>query len=236
MLPLLSTSNNEKYQERKNAPMDFKLRGKSLSVTQADVLRVTRDVSPASVDGRKKHFVKLHGRNYPIKQVVQLFSNLSSAVFTSQDAHRILSRLGFDVETQARVPNARTPARIDVTVAGVSENGASTHRDDGDVRKLLVVFHADEDGWQVASCPTLPGCHTAKDERAKRRSATCERPSGAIWRVCANTAPLHPPRPSFRLSTCGCRRWRDFPSCREMTSSKLSPGSDSRSIAWKAAT
>ena len=117
--------------------MDFKLRGRSLSVTQADMLRVTRDVPPAPVDGRKKYFVKLHGRNYPIKQVLQLVSNLSSAVFTTKDAHRILSRLGFDIEDQAHA-----------------------HRDDGDVLKLLVVFHSDEDGWEVASCPTLPGCHS----------------------------------------------------------------------------
>ena len=26
--------------------------------------------------------------------------------------------------------------------------------------KLLVVFERDEDGWEVASCPTLPGCHS----------------------------------------------------------------------------
>lgn len=26
--------------------------------------------------------------------------------------------------------------------------------------KLLVVFEQDEDGWEVASCPTLPGCHS----------------------------------------------------------------------------
>ena len=117
--------------------MDFKLRARSLSVTQADVLRVTRDVPPDPVDGRKKYFVELHGRNYPIKQVLQLVSNLSSAVFTTKDAHRILSRLGFDIEDQAHA-----------------------RRDDGDVRKLLVVFHSDEDGWQVASCPTLPGCHS----------------------------------------------------------------------------
>ena len=26
--------------------------------------------------------------------------------------------------------------------------------------KLLVVFETDEDGYIVASCPTLPGCHT----------------------------------------------------------------------------
>ena len=33
--------------------------------------------------------------------------------------------------------------------------------------KLEVVFEADEDGWVVASCPTLPGCHSqgrTKDE------------------------------------------------------------------------
>ena len=26
--------------------------------------------------------------------------------------------------------------------------------------RLLVVFETDEDGWEVASCPTLPGCHS----------------------------------------------------------------------------
>ena len=25
---------------------------------------------------------------------------------------------------------------------------------------LLVLFERDEDGWEVASCPTLPGCHS----------------------------------------------------------------------------
>ncbi|MCY4110788.1 MAG: type II toxin-antitoxin system HicB family antitoxin [Chloroflexi bacterium] len=25
---------------------------------------------------------------------------------------------------------------------------------------LLVVFERDEDGWEAASCPTLPGCHS----------------------------------------------------------------------------
>ena len=31
---------------------------------------------------------------------------------------------------------------------------------DGQALKLLVVFERDEDGWEVASCPTLPGCHS----------------------------------------------------------------------------
>ena len=28
------------------------------------------------------------------------------------------------------------------------------------ILNLLVVFERDEDGWEVASCPTLPGCHS----------------------------------------------------------------------------
>ncbi len=36
---------------------------------------------------------------------------------------------------------------------------------------LLVMFETDEDGWEVVSCPTLPGCHS-QDGRGKRRSQT----------------------------------------------------------------
>ncbi len=31
--------------------------------------------------------------------------------------------------------------------------------------KLDVVFEADEDGWTVASCPMLPGCHSQERTR-----------------------------------------------------------------------
>jgi predicted RNase H-like HicB family nuclease len=37
------------------------------------------------------------------------------------------------------------------TVVGESGDGAL---------KLDVDFETDEDGWVVASCPTLPGCHS----------------------------------------------------------------------------
>ncbi|MCY3802596.1 MAG: type II toxin-antitoxin system HicB family antitoxin [Chloroflexi bacterium] len=33
--------------------------------------------------------------------------------------------------------------------------------------RLLVVFERDEDGWEVASCPTLPGCHSQGRTRAE---------------------------------------------------------------------
>ncbi len=50
-----------------------------------------------------------------------------------------------------------------------ADQGASSQlavADDG-VLKLQVVFESDEDGWLVASCPALPGCHSqgqTKDE------------------------------------------------------------------------
>ena len=37
----------------------------------------------------------------------------------------------------------------------------------GEALKLLVVFETDEDGWEVASCPTLPGCHSQGRTRSE---------------------------------------------------------------------
>jgi len=36
----------------------------------------------------------------------------------------------------------------------------ATNQDQGEILRLLVVFQTDEEGWEVASCPTLPGCHS----------------------------------------------------------------------------
>ncbi len=75
--------------------MDFKLRGETLSITPSDILTATRDARPAPIDGRHKYFVELQGRRFPIKQVLRLVTGPRE--FGAQDAHRILSRLGFDV-------------------------------------------------------------------------------------------------------------------------------------------
>ena len=138
--------------------MNFTLRGRVLSISSADVLRVTRNVPPSPTDGRNRYFVELHGRRYAIKQVLRLVSGLPSAGFTAQDAHRILSRLEFDIfeEQPAVVPSNGALARTD----GAPTSTAGPAIADGQLRKLLVVFQTDEDGWQVTSCPTLPGCHS----------------------------------------------------------------------------
>ena len=141
--------------------MNFTLRGEALSITQADILRVTRDVPPTPIDGRNKYFIELHGQRFPIKQVLRLVTGFPAVGFTAQDAHRILSRLGFDIfEDYVPAPaNAGTPARSNDDPASLIDHGA-TNQDNGEALRLLVVFQVDEDGWEVASCPTLPGCHS----------------------------------------------------------------------------
>ena len=141
--------------------MNFTLRGAALSITRSDILTATRDVRPTPIDGRNKYFVELHGQRFPIKQVLRLVAGLPPVGFTAQDAHRILSRLGFDVsEYEAPAPvDAGTPPRANVNPAPSPDPGAG-NQDDDEVLRLLVVFERDEDGWEVASCPTLPGCHT----------------------------------------------------------------------------
>ncbi len=146
--------------------MNFQIQNKSYAITPDDVLSATRDVEPNTLDGRHKYFVTLHGRLYPVKQVLQLVTGLAPLGFTSQYALSILPRLGFEI--------SRRPDEM-VYGAPVSARNAGIHAaepspeatvavdapaDGQDRLKLLVVFERDEDGWEVVSCPTLPGCHS----------------------------------------------------------------------------
>ena len=145
--------------------MDFQIRSTRFRITREDVLSAAQRELPQSGDGRNKYFVALRGQPYPIKQVIRLVTGLPLAGFTAQDAHRILSRLGFDIAERSVGGwplNGGVPAHVngDPTESPATpavEEGADHH---GDVLRLLVVFESDEDGWEVASCPTLPGCHS----------------------------------------------------------------------------
>ena len=119
--------------------MDFQIGRKRYEVAREDVINATRNIAPQIANRRNKYFVRLHNRQYPIKQVVQLVTGLALTEFTSQYAHGILTALDFDIS--------------EWPPSGASGDGTET-------LKLLVVFETDEDGWEVASCPTLPGCHS----------------------------------------------------------------------------
>ena len=103
---------------------------------------------------RNKYFLRLHGREYPIKQVIGLVTGLGRGEFISHEAHRILTKLGFDISDRS-LPEAAS---------------ADTAADGGETLKLLVVFGTGEDRWEVASCPTLPGCHSQGRTRDEARA------------------------------------------------------------------
>ncbi len=179
--------------------MNFRLRGAVFSITSADILRATRDVLPTPIDGRNKYFVELHGQRFPIKQVLRLITALPLVDFTAQDAHRVLSRLGFDIfEDQIPAPaDVGTPARTNSDPASLIDSGA-TNQDNGEVRRLLVVFQIDEDGWQVASCPTLPGCHSQGSTREEALDNVREAIRGYLASLREHDAAL-PPSSEFQI-------------------------------------
>ena len=124
--------------------MDFQISGKRYHVTPEAVMDSTRNCMPQTADGRHKYFVRLHDKLYPIKQVVQLVTGLKPHEFTSQYALGILNALDFEISDRV-VPGTANLSVVDQA---------------GGTLRLLVVFETDEDGWEVASCPTLRGCHS----------------------------------------------------------------------------
>ena len=124
--------------------MDFTISGGKYTITKEKVTKRTAGVVPAPTDSRNKYFVRLHDKDYPIKQVLELVINRPVAEFTAHTAYSVLTRLGFEVDdrSDSRVSFAGVPSR------------------NGDTVNLLVTFEEDEDGWTVASCPSLPGCHS----------------------------------------------------------------------------
>ena len=174
--------------------MDFRIRSRRFSITREDVLSAAKRELPQSGDGRNKYFVALRGQPYPIKQVVRLVTGLPLAGFTAQDAHRILARLGFDIAERSAAGslNAGLPGRakgdLPASPAGhTDEEEADRH---GGLLRLLVVFETDEDGWEVASCPTLPGCHSQGRTRAEALANIREAIGGYLASMREHGAPL----------------------------------------------
>lgn len=74
--------------------MNFTLRGKSFSLTYEQVVSVMRGVPAEPIN---RYVVEVGDRVYPPKQVLARSTGLPPIAFTTQDAYRILNRLGFSV-------------------------------------------------------------------------------------------------------------------------------------------
>jgi hypothetical protein len=73
----------------------FTIGGKEVVLSKKAVEQALRNVVPGPI---KKYSVLIRGVRYPIKQAISLASGQPTAVFIATDAHRVLRRLGFEVD------------------------------------------------------------------------------------------------------------------------------------------
>lgn len=124
------------------------MRFRKYTISREDVLKNTKDLVPEEFDGRYKYYVELHGKKFPVKQAVQSATGLNKGEFISMDANRILKKLGFTVR--------EVPAAYD---AGTEEKVRDSYQSSGGYR-FAVTLRSGEDGYLIASCSALPGCHS----------------------------------------------------------------------------
>ena len=130
--------------------MRFIIGGHSYEIARDNIIKATRGIPPKPFDGRNKYYVELHGLKYPIKQIIHLVTGLSyTADFTAQYAHHILKKLGFTIHS-LQVKDGIEPVRKTTTSTATVEG----------TKKFAITLEQDEDGFIVASCPALPGCHS----------------------------------------------------------------------------
>ena len=146
--------------------MVFKIRGNSFSITPADVLDAARYVRRC-LDRWSKQVHPHARRNGRTRssRVLRLVTRLPKPLTASRrrTLHRILIPTSWFDISEEPVDHAQSDAR---TLPATNGSGAAslagpeaTGRE-GEGLRLLVVFQGDEDRWVLASCPTLPGCHS----------------------------------------------------------------------------
>jgi predicted RNase H-like HicB family nuclease len=160
--------------------MRFQIAGREYDIDRTQIIAATEDVPPNVGDGRNKHYVSLHSRAYPIKQVLHLVTGRPYIEFTAQHAHRVLSALRFEVFQNggdSLPPSAGTARGTD---------------EEGEMFRFAVVLEPDEDGYLVVSCPSLPGCHSQGRTREEAIANIREAIRGYVASMREHGEPLPP--------------------------------------------
>lgn len=123
--------------------MKFIIRGREYDISKTQITEAVRGVSPKPTDNRTKYCVEIGGKHFPIKQPIHLVTGLPYIAFTATYAYRILQKSGFEIHY----------LEDDISKPVISLKVAPT-------MKFAVTLEKDEDGFLVASCPALPGCHS----------------------------------------------------------------------------
>lgn len=72
-------------------------RNADLKMSKADVEEEIIKYDPEPIS---KYSVVIGGKEYPIKQVVSLLFGKPKMDFTSQEAYRVLKKMGYDIEVR----------------------------------------------------------------------------------------------------------------------------------------
>lgn len=72
----------------------FTVGGQSFSLTREEIERKLKSVQPEQI---RQYGVAIGGKDYPVKQAVEVSAGLLRSGFTTQDAIRVLRKFGFPI-------------------------------------------------------------------------------------------------------------------------------------------
>lgn len=75
----------------------FTLRGRTFEKRREDFVKAVKGLEPGRV---QKYSTLVGGKRYPIRQVLAAVTKLPAIAITSQDAYRVLEKVGFTVDTE----------------------------------------------------------------------------------------------------------------------------------------
>jgi predicted RNase H-like HicB family nuclease len=134
--------------------MRFVLGGVERELDAETVRKVAEQHAPNPIDGRHKYYVDIGGLRYPVNQLFGLATGMRPDEFITDDANRLLSKLGFVIE------KFRRPTALPIQAKGIDSQQSYRERESENSVSFAVSLEPDEDGFIVASCPQLPGCHS----------------------------------------------------------------------------
>ena len=140
--------------------MRFVLNGVNHELHYEDVVAAARRVTPDGVDGRNKYYVVIEDQRLLVRRLFAEATGLKPDEFKVYDAMRNLRKLGFEVLKYSlwAGESRRYPSLL-----SSDDTGAQPERKDSSKTRpqaFAVSLETDEDGFIVASCPQLPGCHS----------------------------------------------------------------------------
>ncbi len=71
--------------------LTFVVGGKRFSISRDDIERKLKGVQPEQI---RQYYVTVNGKDYPVKQALELAGGLLRSGFTTQDAIRVLRKFG----------------------------------------------------------------------------------------------------------------------------------------------